>query len=898
MKLEIPFTLEANGKFSNNDPQEFNFSGDDDLWVFVDGKLVLDLGGAHGRTTGTINFNTKKITYTMTESIGSATRNDDFTWFDNTNPNYVHTMTIYYMERGMFDSNLKFGFSFHAIPNQFWIDKKIRTKDIINAGFYVYNEQTGDASNKDATLTTQEGRFISKFEASYQNENFTVAHKVGDTQNGTFSPAANLEYTIDNDTTTHNTGSEGTYPIKHDLGNAFIGKFTTGKYFNLTETFGNNKYVYTPAFSVWDQANNNQAITASGDNTSGYTFHFNPTTTVTTGIENTNIKARFENYMVAHSLTLTKELTNTVDPAATFTLQVLFDFEHDDNYIAYPLYCDVDGVRTKLSNTGTITIKAGQIVEIEEIPQNAKIKVQEVLTDEIDGYRYDGITLTQAGATMTPDYTPTDGKYVVFTMHSSDIVATVKNKKPDYSYILKYTYPAYVPSYGNQSYTVKGVFTDNEKKTYLELDNNNQPAFQSTELKKIFVNNKAPYEDNFQQTLSFANSNIVDSGTGKGWNDGIYTCEVTATSSNNNKINVYFNLPYAVDSDTLVPQESDSTGKVAKVAPAAKGAKEIDCFDWYVTSGKSREDKSGNTPVFVKAPLILYTNVNDDNTAQYFQYWSVTTKASYGRPSVEYTRCYDYEFNFALFMDCVITPMYASTWAQASGNPHPPTAYDMYSRYDAELQINSDNEKAVKIAFLENSRNQFNSGDKGKRDGNPAADLVYSDFLLNFNYIAGTQQLRLLPADTKKAGLVVEAVDYMKYEENTTFFDFDKDYSSDTDYTSNAATQAAAITSWLTNGGDKPTGVAKSEFDVRDLDNKNCIQYYYSLNNRKYSENDTAELLNTLQNRYKVFRAYAYIGDVVPNDDTKLSNVTLSAPVYFTIYDAGSQQTDDNVIRP
>lgn len=113
MKLVIPFNLNgsgtSNGINEDGTPQTFDFSGDDDLWVFVDGKLVLDLGGAHGRTTGSINFKDKTVTATNTQANGTATRNGSFADGFNTNANYVHTMTIYYMERGMFESNLKFG---------------------------------------------------------------------------------------------------------------------------------------------------------------------------------------------------------------------------------------------------------------------------------------------------------------------------------------------------------------------------------------------------------------------------------------------------------------------------------------------------------------------------------------------------------------------------------------------------------------------------------------------------------------------------------------------------------------------------------------------------------------------------------------------------------------------
>lgn len=921
MKLEILFNLNNNGLNTDGTHQTFDFSGDDDLWVFIDGKLALDLGGAHGRTTGSIDFNTMTITATNTQSIAdSITRNGSISSIVDTsaadfNPNYVHTMTIYYMERGMFDSNLKFGFSFHAIPNMFWVDKKIRTKDkynlgydTINAGFFTDNGKSGDASNMTTHTVGGKTTNMSKFEKSFQDEEFKVEQKVNHNDAGFQLIADSLGYTIDNDSNTYNP-LKGRYQIKHDLGNCFVGQFAKGDVFNLKEIIGNNnKYVYQPVFSVVDQANNDKTVTHTGDNSDGYEFTFTPTTTVTGGIDMLNLKARFDNYMVAHDLTLTKEITNAADTSTNFTFKILFDFtgtEQSPNYVAYPLYCDVDGVRQQLDNDGKITVKAGQKVVIIAIPEKAKIKVQEVLTDTITSYRYGGITLTKGGSTVNPTSTDNSTKSIVFTMGDADMSAVVSNSKPIYNYSLKYTYPAYVSDYGNQSYTVSGVFTEDEMTTYLQLNGSLQPEFKNDSLKRTFVNIKAPYEDNFQQTLSFANSDISDTGEGKGWSSGTYSCEVTAEAKYDNKINAYFNLPYAVDA-SLVPQESDSSGKVAMITAASQGSKDIDCFDWYVTSGKSKHDKTGGSPVFVKAPLILYTTTTTTlDTPHYFQYWKVMSQSGYGRDSTEITRCYDYEFNFALFMDCIIEPVYESTWAQTDNNPNPPTTYNMYERFDPEVQITNDsNSSKISIAFLENSRNQYNNGDKGNRNGNAAADLIYTDFLLNFNYIAGTTKLNELAVGAKKAGIVIEAVNYMDYEGDTTIFDYDKDYSKESAFTSNVGTQKTAITNWLTSGGANPTGIAKSEFDVSKnganankphLDNKNCIQYYYKLSNRRFSSAGGAQLLNNMQNRYKVFRAYAYIGNV---SGANLSNVTLSDPVYFTIYDAGSKGLDDNANKP
>ena len=667
------------------------------------------------------------------------------------------------------------------------------------------------------------------------------------------------------------------------MGNAFIGQFTKDDYFNLKEDYGvSNKYKYTPVFSVWDQANNNQAITPTGDNTSGYTFQFHPTTTVTTGIENTNIKARFENFMKAHTLTLTKELTNTTDTTTDFTFRILFDFDYDgessfDQYIAYPLYCDVDGVRGQLSGTGEITVKAGQVVEIEEIPENAKIQITEVLTDTVSGYRYDGISVKNGTSPIHPAPTLVT-KGAQFTMGDHNATVTFSNKKPDNRYTIKYTYKSYDNLYGNQSYTVTGVFTKSELDTYMQLNaSSGALEFKTEALKKTFINSKSPYEDNFQETVLFANADISN----ESWSNGNYTAEATAKISTNNKISVYFDLPYAVDSN-LVPTEADTTNhRVAKIPNQAVGSKEINCFDWYVTAGKNNDkDKSTDiAAVYVKAPLMIYTDVSNTSTIQYFRYWSVKKLSSYGMKAAEYTRCYDYEFNLSLFMDCIIEPVYGDSWAQSSGNPNPPTTYNNYERFDPEIQITGDTTKGISIAFLENSRNQFNNDDGGSKTG-LAADTIYSDFLLSFNKVDGLQQLNQLSERTKSAGIVIEAAGDLTGN-NTEGYSGSADYSNNETFTETESTSHTGIIEWL-QGGSKPGNMNKSQFDVRKLDNKNCIQYFTSIKNRNVDSSGT--LLNTNNNRYKVFRAYAYIGN---GTGDALTNVTLSQPIYFTIYDIG-----------
>ena len=420
MKLEIPFTLEKNGQFEDGTPQVFDFSGDDDLWVFVDGKLVLDLGGDHNATTGQINFADKKATADNSQALGSAVRNGTFE-IDNSNPNTVHTMTLYYMERGMWDSNLKFGFSFHAIPNQLKTEKKVRTANI-NSGFYHPNNQNGDASNESATLTAKEGRFIGKFEETYQNEDFIITHEYKTTSMADYAPVAGKQYTIGS-SATKTVGSDGTYKLKNDEIAYFLKQFTSGDSIRLKESpDGTNLYNYDMSATVYDDANNEAVVTSAPDAGTPFTFTFVPTSQQT--IETLNLRARFTNQMKSHNLFVSKTATGGSDNDE-FTFRIKFKFG-DYDYIAYPITGSKTGtaIDTKenvtVAGDGTFTLKKGQTVLFEKIPENAKIQIEEINIDPT--YNYNGLTVSGANKTNI-----TDG--VQFTMGTTDITANASNSK-------------------------------------------------------------------------------------------------------------------------------------------------------------------------------------------------------------------------------------------------------------------------------------------------------------------------------------------------------------------------------------------------------------------------------------------------------------------------------------
>lgn len=122
--MTTPFTQPYGGMVEKNDgtlaPMKFEFSGDDDVWVYIDGVLVGDLGGIHGVSTLDIDFSTGEVkvsdvgsqgntgTYTLRSLYRAAGREDSVAWNGNTFADYsTHTMSFFYLERGNQLSNMK-----------------------------------------------------------------------------------------------------------------------------------------------------------------------------------------------------------------------------------------------------------------------------------------------------------------------------------------------------------------------------------------------------------------------------------------------------------------------------------------------------------------------------------------------------------------------------------------------------------------------------------------------------------------------------------------------------------------------------------------------------------------------------------------------------------------------
>ncbi len=132
-RMDLTFKLTDDGTVTDKNgekvPIEFEFSGDDDVWVYIDGKLALDVGGAHGRVTGTLNFNEKTAEVSEVKaSAGSSNSGkkvrSKFTLSGKNSDE--HTLTLFYMERGMWESNMKITFNFPD-ENEFAVEKKVDT---------------------------------------------------------------------------------------------------------------------------------------------------------------------------------------------------------------------------------------------------------------------------------------------------------------------------------------------------------------------------------------------------------------------------------------------------------------------------------------------------------------------------------------------------------------------------------------------------------------------------------------------------------------------------------------------------------------------------------------------------------------------------------------------------
>lgn len=250
-KLQMDFTLTDDGKVETNNSVDgekkrtnikFFFSGDDDVWVFIDGKLALDVGGAHGKVSGLLEFGetsdgksnsvtayvskvkkggtsdsdkngepVKTVTYngeTISFSAQGTTLND-------LGKGQKHTLTMYYMERGMWESNMAVAFNFPD-NNELQVQKEV---DLTNVTDDDFKNCFKNQKIFNFTIKNQATHYGKK-DAVGPDESGTQSQKVDLTAEGgnTFEPATKEredEYIFKLDTNPHPDSKQDTEQVLH-----------------------------------------------------------------------------------------------------------------------------------------------------------------------------------------------------------------------------------------------------------------------------------------------------------------------------------------------------------------------------------------------------------------------------------------------------------------------------------------------------------------------------------------------------------------------------------------------------------------------------------------------------------------------------------------------------------
>lgn len=447
-EFTIPFTLSKDGKINGKDIT-FNFTGDDDVWVFIDDYLVLDMGGAHRMARGTIDFAQKNVTveraFTPDKSTTAAWK-DGATRANQTsterlktfadiktdngktfadimaNDSKVHTLKMFYMERGMFDSNMSVSFNFSPIPSGLTLSKDVDTKPV-NDGLKSVVE-TKD--NFDFTVTDTDPRIEYNYEKDYNGTGIESETTKDGVVKGLADNvyAKNFEYT--------EADSKGNKGLK------------IGTDFTITEKENSN---YSTRWFVTDISTLATKESGSGRIS---TFKLGEAGSDVTKV---NYTVNFVNTPKVGTVNITKAwdgdvpdtLKNTEFP---FKVEVDLDGVADEyGYSPYPLEYTVDGKDSYTTEAdGSFKLKCGQKAAFKGIPIGATVKVTETKTT-------DGKSWVVSGQEFKESAAVTDGSNETLTITNATM--TIPSDKVIYVEAGKDTF--YKPANVETGYTVSNM---------------------------------------------------------------------------------------------------------------------------------------------------------------------------------------------------------------------------------------------------------------------------------------------------------------------------------------------------------------------------------------------------------------------------------------------------------
>lgn len=392
-QFTIPFTVTETGKNVDGSEMEFNFTGDDDVWVYIDGALVLDMGGAHNKAEGKINFAKQEATIrtgTSNAKLGNsltvggrtpAEPNGNTTVkFENimvkksgsepvTLDKYmkksgtVHELKMYYMERGMWNSNMSISYSFVPLPSGLTLSKTLDTTDV-NAGL------------KNAVQ-------------GLDNFDFKIQKKNLKTDEANYSDVENLGYTLydyDDRTFPGQEAKDSTATFSSSyFASDFINTkdknnssaFYAGTGFQITESIPQGtKLQYDTSktrWGVYDSITSRAAI--EGEKGAVATFNMGDDTSSEMDVVNRYVN--FVNTPKVGSLSVAKKYEGDALKDKTFGFTVKVDLTGGEYYDPYELEYTIGSQTGKTDKKGHFTLKAGEKITFEGIPAGAAYEVVE-----------------------------------------------------------------------------------------------------------------------------------------------------------------------------------------------------------------------------------------------------------------------------------------------------------------------------------------------------------------------------------------------------------------------------------------------------------------------------------------------------------------------------------------
>lgn len=588
-QFTIPFTVTETGKNVDGSDMEFNFTGDDDVWVYIDGALVLDMGGAHNKAEGKINFATQEATITTGTSnaklgnsltVGGrvpAERNGQSTVkFSNitviksgskpvTLDKYmkesgkVHELKMYYMERGMWNSNMSISYSFVPLPSGLTLSKTLDTTDV-NAG--LKNAVQG-LDNFDFKIQTKNLR---KGEANYSDvEN--LGYTLYDYDDRTF-PGQEAK---DSTATFSSSYFASDFINTKDKNNSSA--FYAGTGFQITESIPQGtKLQYDTSktrWGVYDSITSRAAIEGG----KGAVATFNMGDDTSSEMDVVNRYVNFVNTPKVGSLSVAKKYEGYAPENETFGFTVLVDLTGHDYYDSYKL--EYTGTQNGTTDeNGHFTLKAGETITFVGIPAGATYKVVEDKPDAGDTWEQDTAKCTKLTGTIVANTTSaavvtnktktTPKNYVIYAeagktvtyapdgVTITDLTAPITGDKDITTNVNKDGKGEFTPTSSNKKYDVnyEGTTTDKGnfagKITVLTYEATN----------KVYV---------FDYGLE---SNIADTTTGDGLFQGgiFYNEKATGTMATTAKLGEI--TPAQENSQTTISGSNIEIDKDGKAASA------------------------------------------------------------------------------------------------------------------------------------------------------------------------------------------------------------------------------------------------------------------------------------------------------------------------------------------